>query len=169
MLPSKERTLAREFELRAVERLAFGASTLSISRASHDQPTPAELIQRFEYSLKKESKLGFFHLTESEFEIAFEVLVALQAELSELKADISLSRFVKIQEWRIDGKPASTVSSIHWDFGSSPCISTFLRFNSRAEFDYIRAIFEELKICRLNEKHLKPIKARKIKTTEPNK
>lgn len=158
MKPSIERALSGEFEEAAVARLSFSASSLWISRKAADRIVPQDLISRFEAAVQKESKEGFFHLSEVEFERAFAVLVTCESALSDIDATIALSRIVRIQEWRIAGVPVPTSSSVHWDFGSSPGISTFLSFGDRAEFDYVREVLERLKICRLNEKHLKPQK-----------
>ena len=161
MKPSKERAAADEFEKKTVAKSVLGASSLWIARVLADKAIGAELIQQFETALGKESKEGYFHIVEAEFETAFGVLVSLEDELPDLKAHVLLSRRVKVQEWLIDGVAVPTASTLSWDFGTRPGVSTFLQFNDRREFDFIAAAFEELKICRLNEKHLKPVRRAK--------
>jgi hypothetical protein len=158
MKPSKERALVGEFERIAISRSVFGASSLWICRISTDHAVQPEVIKRFELALKKESKEGYFHLTETEFEAALEYLISDEDGLPQLKGNVMLSKMVDIQEWRIRELSVPTKSRIHWVYGSSPHFSTFLRFNDREEFDFIQKVFEDLKICRLNEKHLKPVK-----------
>ena len=161
MKPSVERALADEFERLAIARGEFGASTLWICRSVPGCDTPTELIQRYDSALKKNSINGFFHLEEAEFESAFKMLVSDESELPLGNTNILRSRAIKIHEWHIAGTAAPTQSTIHWNYGSTPGISTFLRFNTREEFDYIRSVFADLKLCKLNEKHLKLVKSRR--------
>ncbi len=43
-------------------------------------------------------------------------------------------------------------------YGMKPCISTFLQFETVEHFEFIRQVLEYLHFCKLNEKHLKPMK-----------
>ncbi|HZP58730.1 MAG TPA: hypothetical protein VFB27_00295 [Opitutaceae bacterium] len=158
MKPSVERTLASQFETLAIARGEFTVASLWICRSASDQAIPIELVQRYESALKKSSRNGYFNLDESDFETAFEMLVANEADLPQTQALILLSRNMKIHEWRIAGNAVPTQSTLTWVYGPNPYLSTFFRFNTRDEFDYIRSIFADLKICKLNEKHLKRVR-----------
>ena len=39
-----------------------------------------------------------------------------------------------------------------------PCISTFLQFETAGQFEFIKRVLSDLDFCKLNDKHLKPIK-----------
>jgi hypothetical protein len=65
---------------------------------------------------------------------------------------------VDISQWLIDGQPAATQSRIHLHYGTKPSISTFLQFQTIDEFEFVKRVFADLKFCKLNEKHLKPMK-----------
>ena len=67
---------------------------------------------------------------------------------------------VVVQAWRIHDRIADTSSGMDWIFGMSPRICTTFWFQNRDEFYYVQETLEELRICHLNEKHLKEMKRR---------
>ena len=94
---------------------------------------------------------------------AVEVIVRWEAEHPGPPAPVHLSQSVAIEAWRIDGRVVATKSLLTMHYGALPCLSTFLEFGSLEEFERIRAVFAELRICKLNPKHLKPPRARRTR------
>jgi hypothetical protein len=45
-------------------------------------------------------------------------------------------------------------------YSMRPCLSTSLRFDSIEQFQQIARVLADLKICKLNEKHLRPVRKR---------
>ncbi len=69
-----------------------------------------------------------------------------------------LLQSIDISKWRIEGQAVATQSRIMLYFGMKPCISTFLQFETTGQFEFIKQALSDLNLCKLNEKHLKPIK-----------
>ena len=70
---------------------------------------------------------------------------------------------VDISKWFIEGQPVTTQSHVVLYYGIKPCISTFLQFETTSQFEFIKRVLADLEFCKLNEKHLKPIKQRSKK------
>lgn len=159
MKPSIEIARAREFERRAVGSCQFATSSLMIAKlvSGPNEPLPLSVIKFFEDELKVASRLGYFRFDEAEFERALNLLIKHESAGQEFPAFIILSRVVEITAWKINGTDVPTTSNMHWAFGTQPDISTFLTFNDRAEYEFIRQVLMELEICTLNEKHLRAV------------
>ena len=69
-----------------------------------------------------------------------------------------LLQSVDISKWLIEGQPVTTQSRVTLYYGMKPCISTFLQFETTSQFEFIKRVLADLDFCKLNEKHLKPIK-----------
>jgi hypothetical protein len=69
-----------------------------------------------------------------------------------------LLQMVQISKWLVEGQPVATQSMITLYYGMKPCISTFLEFDTTGQFEFIKQVLSDLDFCKLNEKHLKPIK-----------
>ena len=73
---------------------------------------------------------------------------------------------IDISKWRIEGQPVPTQSLIMLYYGMKPCLSTFLQFETVDEFEFVKRVLADLQFCKLNEKHLKPVKQRVKKNTK---
>jgi len=112
-----------------------------------------EDIERFEQLLSAPE--GSFHsLTAGQCETALAELIQNGA----LVSGSMLLQGVDISKWLIEGQPVDTQSRIYLYYGIKPCISTFLQFETAGQFEFIKRVLSDLNFCRLNEKHLKPIK-----------
>ena len=65
---------------------------------------------------------------------------------------------VDVSKWLIEGQPSATQSRFILYYGMKPCISTHLQFQTTDEFEFVKRVLSDLQFCKLNEKHLKPMK-----------
>jgi hypothetical protein len=69
-----------------------------------------------------------------------------------------LLQSIDISKWLIEGQAVATQSQFVLYYGMKPCVSTFLQFQTTDEFEFIKRVLSDLQFCKLDEKHLKPIK-----------
>jgi hypothetical protein len=156
MKPAKERELFQEFLRMAVAEYRIGEGSLSVSSIESPQ-LGARTVERFERVLNVKSFNGFFpKLAQPQIDICFKELV-LDEQLC-VGQHVNLLEPVVISKWLINAKQSATRSSINLYYGSLPLLSTFLRFDTLEEFQCVRDVMQTLKLCRLNDKHLKPVK-----------
>jgi hypothetical protein len=117
----------------------------------------ARTAEHFERVLNVKSFNGFFpKLSQAQIEICFKELVL--DERLYVGQHVNLLEPVSIAKWLINARPSATHSSINLYYGSFPLLSTFLRFDTLEDFEYIREVMQTLKLCRLNDKHLKLVR-----------
>lgn len=166
MEPLRQKTLFDEFLKQAVAEYSFTGGTCTL----HAGPAPAFLpleakamwghvtstdVQRFEQLLGATAREGaFYSLTRPQFEVALNEII----QNSALIPGVMLVQSLNISKWLIAGQPAATQSMIMLFYGMKPCLSTFLEFETAGQFEFIKQVLSDLDFCKLNEKHLKPIK-----------
>ena len=106
---------------------------------------------------------GSYQLTSEGAARAVAALARWEGEHPGRPAPVHLVRSYVIEAWRIDGRPVATKSMLTMHYGALPCLSTFLEFGSVEEFERIGAVFAEVGLCKLNPKHLKAPRARRVK------
>src|ERR1700722_10155840 len=166
MEPARQKALFDEFLKRAVAEHSFTGGSLTLYIGSAPAFWPLELqrqwghvtsddVQRFEQLLGAGAREGAFHsLTPQQCEIALNEII----QHSALTPGVMLLQGVNVSKWLMDGQPVATQSRIVLYFGLKPCISTFLQFQTTDQFEFVKRVLSELQFCKLNEKHLKPIK-----------
>lgn len=147
MHPQRAAKLFETFLEEAVADYKFDSGSLSILGSN-------ELVQHFEQLVNTNSHNGqFARLNQVQCDkCKDDVTYNLAPEM--LRKLVFLESY-EIFKWLIDGRAVSTHSRIMLQYGLLPCVSTFLQFNTRAEFLHIKAILTKLRFCNLNEKHLK--------------
>lgn len=172
MQPARQRELFAEFLKKAVAEYTFsgGSLTFFIGAAPAFLPLEAqgqwghvtgEDVQRFEQLLGTTAREGaFYSLTPQQCEVALTELI----RRSPLLPGSILVQSVDIAKWLIEGQPVATQSRFALYYGMKPCISTFLEFETTGQFEFMKGVLADLDFCKLNEKHLKPIKQRAKKT-----
>jgi len=163
MEPARQRELFQEFLKRAVVEHSFGGGNMTIlagpgpsflaGKGPFGHATAAD-VQRFERLLGVVPKNGFFNLNAEQCDLALNEIIKDSA----IRPGIGLLQSVGISKWLIDGVPVGTLSRMSLYYGMKPCVSTFLQFETAEQFDFVKKILADLKFCKLNEKHLKPIK-----------
>lgn len=153
MKPAKERELFQEFLRMAVAEYRIGEGSLSISSMESLQ-LGTRSVEHFECVLSVKSFNGFFpKLSQAQIDMCFRELVS--DEHLCVGQHVNLLEPISIAKWLIDDTQTMTHSSIVLYYGSSPLLSTFFRFDTLEDFHYIRDVLQTLKLCRLNDKHLK--------------
>jgi len=166
MQPARQRELFAEFLKRAVGQHSFtgGSLTFFIGTAPAFLPLEAQGqwghvtsddVQHFEQILGAPAREGaFYSLAPQQCEVALTEII----QRSALLPGSMLLQSVDISKWLIDGQPVTTQSRVVLYYGMKPCISTFLQFETTSQFEFIKRVLADLEFCKLNEKHLKPIK-----------
>jgi hypothetical protein len=166
MEPTRQRVLFEEFLKKAVAEYSFtgGSLTLFIGSAPPFPPLEAQGmwghvtsndVQRFEQLFGTSAREGsFYSLSPQQCEAALNEIIRNSA----LIPGVMLLQGVEVSKWLIEGQPAATQSRINLYYGMKPCISTFLQFETTGQFEFIKRVLSDLEFCKLNEKHLNPIK-----------
>ncbi len=166
MEPARQKALFDEFLKRTVAEHSFTGGSLTLHIGSPPPFWPLEAqktwghvtsndVLRFEQLLGTAAREGAFHsLTPKQCELALNDII----QNSSMIPGVMLLQGVDISEWLIDGQPVITQSRITLFYGMKPCISTFLQFETTGQFEFIKRVLSDLEFCKLNEKHLKPIK-----------
>jgi hypothetical protein len=166
MEPTRQKALFDEFLKKAVAEHSFTGGSLTLYTGSAPAFWPLEAqalwghvtsddVQRFEQLLGIETREGAFHsLTPQQCEMALNEII----QKSTLIPGVMLLQGVDVSKWLIDGQPVATQSRLVLYFGWKPCISTFLQFQTLDQFEFVERVLADLQFCKLNEKHLKPIK-----------
>jgi hypothetical protein len=166
MQPVRQRELFAEFLRKAVAEYSFTGGSLSFCGGATLAFLPMEAksqrgrvtrddVRHFEQLLGNPSSDGsFYSLSPQQCEIALAELI----QHSALLPGSMLMQSVDISKWLVEGQPVNTQSEIMLYYGMKPCISTFLQFETTSQFEFIKRVLLDLDFCKLNEKHLKPIK-----------
>jgi hypothetical protein len=166
MEPARQRELFDEFLKKAVAEYSFNGGSLTLFVGSAPAFLPLEAqgtwghvtsndVQRFEQLLGTGAHEGaFYSLAPQQCEVALNEII----RNSTLIPGAMLLQGVDISKWLIQDQPVATQSQIMLYYGMKPCISTFLQFRTTDEFEFIKRVLSDLQFCKLNEKHLKPIK-----------
>jgi hypothetical protein len=150
MEPERQKTLFDEFLKKAVAEYSFVQSMLQFLPGSD----PAD-VHRFEQLLGITAQHGgFWSLTQQQSEAALNEIIRNRAGIRR----IIFSPSINLSKWLIDGQAVDTQSMISLFYGMKPCISTFLKFETTSQFEFVKQVLSELDFCKLNEKHLKPTK-----------
>jgi hypothetical protein len=168
MQPARQRELFAEFLKRAVAEHSFASGSLRFILGSAPAFLPSEAqrqwghvtrddVRRFEELVGTSAREGaFYSLAPQQCDAALTELI----QHSSLLPGSMLLQSAHISKWLIEGQPVTTQSRVTLYYGMKPCISTFLQFETTSQFDFIKRVLADLNFCKLNEKHLKPIKQR---------
>jgi len=160
MSPAREKELFDEFLRRAAAQYSFTSGSLMIARRDRtDEHSTAEVVQRFERLLGLTARVNYFAcLSAAQFDRCFATVEGDPTLLSAGKVHVLLGARYDVSQWRIEGAEVPTDSQFRLNFGTLPGVSTFLTFETVEQFHHIQRVLADLRFCRLNEKHLKPVK-----------
>jgi len=113
------------------------------------------MTAHFERLLGMSARNGHFQLHEEQTRLCLDEIIQHEAAHPNGPRPYLLLQSFTVTQWRIDGQNFATDSMFNMNYGLLPCLSTFLRFDSPAQFESIKRVLEDLGICKLNEKHLK--------------
>jgi len=81
-------------------------------------------------------------------------VIRLEVTSPEEARALSVSQSFLITQWVVDGARVLTRSRLTMRYGQLPGISTHFWFDTIPQFHFVSRIMQELRICKLNEKHL---------------
>ncbi len=146
------------------EFLAIAVGEYRLASGSFScHPTPDNLLARFEQKLGISAREGFFHLTGEQTQLALAEIIQLQSASPTGPRPYRLLQHFAITQWRIGSQTFPTDSMFHMHYGPLPCPSTSLHFDSAEQFHQIQQTLSRLKLCTLNEKHLRLSRSREKK------
>jgi hypothetical protein len=150
-MPAKRaKALFTEFFATAISDYKFSTASFGITDGN------VETVQRFESLLSAIAGNGHFAgLTQEQFDLCLNEIVREEALASGRTSSFILLQAFEISKWRIHGQ--------------LPCISTFLQFETVEQFQEIKRVPKNLHFCKLNEKHLKPVRTKAKKPTSQSK
>lgn len=162
MKPDNQKILIDEFLQTAVAEHQFSSGSIIYQRSFETL---------FDDNIANESKSYFIKLLSTisgeadlsslnaeQFDLCLRALQNDNSLFISGKSGITLTSTIKISKWLIDNTEVPTESSLSVSYGAKPWLTTFFTFSDIDEFNYIKHVFNELGICRLNEKHLKTVR-----------
>lgn len=154
---AREKQLFGEFLKSAAAEHEFSFGSLSILNPSE------ETVSHFEQLLSTvAANRGFWSLDPQQCEKCLDELIRYDALTPSEAGRFMLTQRVEVSKWRIESAAIPTNSSFLLYYGRRARIATFLQFETIEQFRSVRRVFEELRLCKLNEKHLKPEKRKWI-------
>lgn len=151
----RAKALFDQFLATAVAEHAFGSATLTIGDPS------GQIIARYERVVDVPSQDGrFYRLTLEQSDRCVAELIKDEAVDAEAAKRFALAQMFQITRWRLGGAEVPTQSSLSIHYGQLPCLTTHLQFETVEQFHAIQRVLADIGLCKLNEKHLKPIKVR---------
>ena len=147
----------QEFLATAVAEHKFNSASLMIQDASR------QIVPRYERLIGMPAQNGcsFARLTLEQSDRCLDELIKDEASAPGAAGHFALAQLFEITKWRVDGQEVPTSSSVTIHYGQLPCISTFFQFETVEQFHTVRRVLEDIGLCKLNEKHLKPEKTKK--------
>jgi hypothetical protein len=147
----------QEFLNTAVAEHKFSSASFTLQDAS------GEVVPRYERLVGIPALHGcsFPRLTHEQSERCIDELIKDEASTPGAAGNFALAQLFEITKWRVDGEEVPTTSRVSIHYGQLPCISTFFEFETVEQFDSVRRVLEDIGLCKLNEKHLKPVRTKK--------
>ena len=157
MPPERAKARFQEFRNTAVAEDKFSSASLRI------QDDSGEVVRRYErlVGIPTQDGCSFARLTLEQSDKCIDELIKDEASAPGAAGRFSLTQMFEITKWRIDGQEVPTTSSVIIHYGQLPCISTFFQFETVEQFYSVRRVLEDIGLCKLNEKHLKPVRTKK--------
>jgi hypothetical protein len=156
MPPDRAKALFQKFRNTAVAEEKFSSASLRI------QDDSGEVVRRYErlIGIPTQDGCSFARMTLEQSDRCIDELIKDEASAPGAASRFALTQMFEITKWRIDGQEVPTTSSVIINYGQLPCISTFFQFETVEQFYSVRRVLEEIGLCKLNEKHLKPLKTK---------
>ena len=154
-----ERAKARfqEFLATAVAEHKFSSASLMI------QDVSGQVVPRYERLIGMPAQNGcsFAQLTLEQSNRCIDELIKDEASAPGAAGHFALTQLFESTKWWVDGQEVPTSSGVTIHYGQLPCISTFFQFETVEQFHSVRRVVDDIGLCKLNEKHLKPVRTKK--------
>ena len=159
MKPEKQKELFGKFFDFAIAEFSFSSGSIFY------QPTMQDFVQRnsrfeFDEYFQKLLKIDraqprFSNLSKKQFDKCLNELIKNPDLFVSGKSGATVTASYEIKAWKIKNNIVPTNSMLHIYFGAKPIITPMFHFKEMVEFEYLKQVFEELKIYKLNPKHIK--------------
>jgi hypothetical protein len=155
---ARARELFGQFLATAVAEYQFKGGSLIIGEPS------GQVLQRYEVLAGAKALNGYLgDLACDQTEKCIDEFIKDEASASFAPDHFVLAQHFEITKWLVQGQEAATRSTLFIYYGLFPCLSTLLQFETVQQFQAIKQVLEDLRLCKLNEKHLKPMRIKKKK------
>jgi hypothetical protein len=144
----------------AADKFEFSDASIMVAA------TAPELVSRLEHLLGAPARNNYIRLNADQCDACIDEVIRLEQASSKEAGVITLMQAFKISHWRICTLGGVTASRMHMYYGRSACLSTLLEFESIEQFHAIAQMLQDMRICRLSQKHLKVIKRPSLKQTQ---
>jgi len=157
MPPDRAKGRFQEFRNTVVAEDTFSSASLRI------QDESGEIIRRYErlVGIPTQDGCSFARLTLEQSDRCIDELIKDEASTPGTAGRFALTQMFEITKWRVDGQAVPTTSSVIIHYGQLPCISTFFQFDTVEQFYSVKRMLEDIGLCKLNEKHLRPVRTKK--------
>jgi hypothetical protein len=147
----------QEFLATAVAEHKFSSANLMI------QDVSGEVVPRYErlVGMPAQNGCSFAQLTHEQSDRCIDELIKDEASAPDAAGHFALAQSFAITKWRVDEQEAPTNSTVIIHYGQLPCISTFFQFELVEHFHSVKRVLEDIGLCKLNEKYLKPVRTKK--------
>ncbi|HWD90813.1 MAG TPA: hypothetical protein VG938_00560 [Verrucomicrobiae bacterium] len=161
MPAERAKALFSQFFAIAVAEHKFSSASLGIHGSSE------QTVQRYERVVGTSSRDRYFTLNHEQSDRCIDELIKDEAAAAGTVGHFILTQAFEISKWLIDGHEAATKSIVSIHYGQLPCIMTFFQFETVEQFQSVKRVLEDIGLCKLNEKHLKPIRMKKARAFRP--
>ena len=144
------RELLQKFFAAATANVEFRAASLFGLRNPPESSLDEDLAE-----FAPTEPTGLSQLTRNQSDACVDIISAWEDQNSGHPTTVGLLQAFEVTTWNINERLVPTTSLFHMNYGSLPCISTFLQFESTTDFDHVRTTLAEVGLCALNPKHLK--------------
>jgi hypothetical protein len=156
MNPQVQRERFNQFFDRVVSEFIFNQGSVFYLPPIDGPFCDPEFEQHFLDLLGVEEKQpGFSNLNEDQFELCFNEILQNAELYTAGRSGATVTASYVIQSWKISGSPLNTNSHLHIYYGAKSLVIPKFRFESIEEFNFIKNLMSDLKICELNPVHLK--------------
>jgi len=98
---------------------------------------------------------AFSNLNETQFELCFRELLERPELFESGRHGATVGAYYSIKTWNIKGVDVVADSALGMYFGAKPVIIPRFSFETLDIFEYLREVLEEVRLCKLNPKHIK--------------
>jgi hypothetical protein len=118
-----------------------------------------ETVARYERAAGISAEHGrIANLTYEQSESCLAILLEDEEAFRAKDVHLSLWQTFAITKWKYSDSAAATNSILGVQYDIWPHLATTLEFGSVEQFEHVKSLLNNIGLCTLNEKHLKPIK-----------
>lgn len=156
MKPRMQRERFNEFFDEAVADHSYHSGSVFYMPALDGPFNPIDFEERFLKLLEVDEKQpAFSNLNENQFELCFDEIKSNPHLYIPGVNGVAVTSSYLIESWKINGNTVPTKSYMHIYYGAKSLVIPRFNFDGIEEFEFIKQVFRELNLCRLNPMHLR--------------